>query len=321
MTLEKEDVVLFYQLWIPLLDYVNQKYQVHPEWKKIEQGPGFDQMAAKKIADYLWAHTQVLDEYLAQAKLPEEQAQIVASWKRCRPGKYVMERHLKKGTVFISEDDQTVYMVKGLASTWEEMLGKGPVLMDAVLIPFRDSIISDGLVVPYPVYFGGGVSDAFKEIYMNAKKNGTIRFSLTGEAPERPQKKETNKAESYVIKAALGAGCYRHIRIGNQETLDTLAEAILSAFDFDNDHLHAFFMDDRYWSEDDAYYSHDMDEDCRLSCEVTLRQLKLKKGDRFKFLFDFGDEWGFQCRVLQELEEKTKIPSVIKSVGEAPEQY
>lgn len=57
-----------------------------------------------------------------------------------------MERHLKKGPVFISEEEQKVYMVKGLFSTWEEMLGKGPVLLDAVLLPFRDSIITDGLL-------------------------------------------------------------------------------------------------------------------------------------------------------------------------------
>ncbi len=36
----------------------------------------------------------------------------------------------------------------------QEMLGKGPVLLDAVLLPFRDSIISDGLVMPYNIHFG-----------------------------------------------------------------------------------------------------------------------------------------------------------------------
>lgn len=58
-------------------------------------------------------------------------------------------------------------MVKGLFSTWEEMLGKSPVLLDAVLIPFRGSIISDGLVVPYRIRFGKGAAEDFKEMYMN----------------------------------------------------------------------------------------------------------------------------------------------------------
>ena len=58
------------------------------------------------------------------------------------------------------------------------MLGEAPVLIDAVLIPFRDSIISDGLVVPYPVYFGKDARADFKDAYMNAKRNQTIRSSI-----------------------------------------------------------------------------------------------------------------------------------------------
>ena len=80
--------------------------------------------------------------------------------------------------MFISVEDGTIYMVKGLFSTWAEMLGESPVLLDAVLIPFRGSIISDGLVVPYRIYFGKGATEDFKEVYVNAKRNHTIRFSI-----------------------------------------------------------------------------------------------------------------------------------------------
>ena len=194
MTLGKQDAELFYELWFPLLDFVNQKYRICHGVGTIDRSRGVDAADAKKIADYLWSHTQVLQEYLAQAKLPEEQAQIVAGWVQCKPGKYIMERHLKKGTVFISEDDQTVYMVKGLFSTWEEMLGKGSVLLDAVLIPFKDMIISDGLVRVYPFHFGRGYSEAFKDIYRKAKEGKTIRFSLSGGEPEHRPNTEKKPA-------------------------------------------------------------------------------------------------------------------------------
>ena len=127
--------------------------------------------------------------------------------------------------------------------------------------------------------------------------------------------------KSYVISASLGTGCYRHIRIGEQETLDRLHGVILNAFDFDDDHAHAFFMDDRYWSGVRAYYADCVDEAEKYSSDVTLRQLQLEKEDKFKFLFDFGDQWRFQCKVLRELEENTDIPGVVRAVGEAPEQY
>ena len=178
MRLEQADAELFYRLWIPLLDFVNRKYHVRPETTLIDQRQGVDVQVAKAVADCLWSHTEAIEEYLVSAELPEEYTRIVADWKRCRPGTYILERHLKRGSVFISAKDAEVYMVKGLFSTWEEMLGEGPVLLDAVLIPFRNNIISDGLVVPYRIRFGKGYAESFKEQYMNAKRNHSIHFSI-----------------------------------------------------------------------------------------------------------------------------------------------
>lgn len=316
----EEDAELFDQLFYSLLNFVNKVYRICPELEVVDQDT--DVWAAKAIADYLWSHTRIIDAYLSETELPDEHVQIVAGWKQCKPGSYIVARHLKKGSVFISQEDYKVYMVESAYSTWEETVGKTPVLVVAVLLPFRDSIISDGIVVPYPDYLERGNGERFKRIYMKAKENNTLLFSLSNKKSEyHPRKKETGTVESYIIKVGLEANCYRHIRIGKQETLSTLSEAILGAFNFDNDHCYAFFMDDRYRSKTNAYYCDYMEEDCASSCKVTLRQLMLRKGDKFKYLFDFGDEWRFQCQVMQELEEKTNAPRVIKSVGEAPEQY
>ena len=95
MRLEQSDAELFYQLWFPLLDFVNKKYHVCPETETIDQRQGVDASDAKAIADYLWSHIEVIEEYLAIAELPKEYAQIVAGWKQCKPGRYILERHLK----------------------------------------------------------------------------------------------------------------------------------------------------------------------------------------------------------------------------------
>lgn len=126
---------------------------------------------------------------------------------------------------------------------------------------------------------------------------------------------------SYVISVSLGKGCYRHIQISASATLYKLHQAILYAFEFQDDHLHAFFMDNRCWSRVGAYYSTDEMADGRDTKKYKLKDLRLSEGDRFKYIFDFGDEWRFQCKVLRKLEESTKTPIVIRSVGEAPEQY
>lgn len=129
--------------------------------------------------------------------------------------------------------------------------------------------------------------------------------------------------QSIVLSVSLMKGCYRHIQLSVNETLEDLADTILWAFDFYNDHAHAFFMDNRAWSDADCYYMAEVDEDeeYRHTCDVNLHELALQKDDRFLFVFDFGDDWEFQCKVLHLIDEDTKEPEIIKSVGEAPEQY
>lgn len=126
---------------------------------------------------------------------------------------------------------------------------------------------------------------------------------------------------SYVISVSFDKGCYRHIQIASQATLYRLHKAILEAYRFDDDHQHAFFMDNRVWSRDAAIFSTKTERGEKTTRQVRLDRLGLEPGDRFKYLFDFGDEWRFQCRVLRKLEENTAAPVIARSVGEAPEQY
>lgn len=127
--------------------------------------------------------------------------------------------------------------------------------------------------------------------------------------------------ESFVISVSLGTVCYRHIQISANATLYKLHQAILKAFEFEDNYEHAFFADNRVWSPMGAYYSSKAETGDRLIKKYTLKKLQLAKGQKFKYVFDFGDEWAFQCKVLRELDEKTDIPGVIRSVRESPEQY
>ena len=126
---------------------------------------------------------------------------------------------------------------------------------------------------------------------------------------------------SYVISVSAGTGCYRHIQISKTATLYKLHKAIISAFDFEDDHAHAFFMDNKYWSDYAAFFSMKMQGDERLTKSFKLEKIGISKGNQFKYVFDFGDEWRFQCKVLRELDVQTDIPGVIRRVGESPEQY
>ena len=128
---------------------------------------------------------------------------------------------------------------------------------------------------------------------------------------------------SYVISVSAGTGCYRHIQISDRSTLRQLHTAIIDAFDFYSDEYmaHAFFMDNRFWSPKDAFFSDGIDDMLRSTSKYTLKKLKVHSGDKFKYLFDFEEEHRMQCKVLRELQENTPEAKVIRSVGEDPQQH
>lgn len=179
-TLDSNDAKLFYELWLPLLDFVNDTHRVNPNIGKMEKVEGLDTQEVRVVADFLWSHPEVIDCYVAAAKLPPEQREIVTSWKRFVSGEFILERHLKRGSVFISLKDEQVYTVNGILSSWEDMIPCAdlPILLRATLIPFRDKIIYDSIVTCSNVIIGHGYAETFKEIYLSAKLTKTIRSSL-----------------------------------------------------------------------------------------------------------------------------------------------
>ena len=73
MTLSQEDGQLYYSLWLPLLDYVNGKYQVSSQLKNIAAAQVLDPEEVKKVANMLWSDETIIDEYLkGNDDLPEE---------------------------------------------------------------------------------------------------------------------------------------------------------------------------------------------------------------------------------------------------------
>ena len=181
MTLSLEDGQLYYRLWRPLLDFVNEKHRVNSKLKNIATAKGVEPADVKEVANKLWDDVSIIDDYLKQSTdLSEEHKEIIRSWKRRIRGRFVMERHLKKGTIFISTENEEVYQVCGIIASWEEMFYRAPMplIVEATFMPFRDVIISDGLVMSYNIIIGSGMKRMLKDTYMAAKKSGRIRRSL-----------------------------------------------------------------------------------------------------------------------------------------------
>ena len=116
-----------------------------------------------------------------------------------------------------------------------------------------------------------------------------------------------------VYPEGRGRDVYRNIEICGDETLDQLCRIILDAFDFIDEHLYEFCMDNRQHSTD-AYYATMMEQEP--STDITLDELGLYNGQKFLLHYDFGDDWMFHIRVLNITEAKESFgPRIVKSKG------
>lgn len=183
-TLSPEDRKTFFRLFIPLLDFTNQKYEINEYLSEDMRRGHPDIQDLKEVAVVLWANLETIDEYIEatekQFGLEEDDRRLLESWRLPVSGRFILERHLAKGSVFIDTESLNVYLVKGLTEPWSDMLAdfRPPILLQATLIPFGNCIISDGLVYPHNIIFSSGARSDFKDFYMNAKQNGKIIVSV-----------------------------------------------------------------------------------------------------------------------------------------------
>jgi tetratricopeptide (TPR) repeat protein len=91
--------------------------------------------------------------------------------------------------------------------------------------------------------------------------------------------------------------------------------------ELDDDHLYAFYMSGRYF---DRSSEHSLDRDSRNDSQRSvLFRLGLNTGQRFAYIFDFGDEHRHTVTVVSitDVEAPLAEPVLVESVGDAPPQY
>lgn len=180
MVLSKQDAALFFKLWLPLLRFGSEAYDLHVG-ELVKPSGGIDLAAALEVAEAIWKDVSIIDDYLSlRSELSQEEKDIVLNWKHAAHGHFALERHLRGGSIFISLDNNEVYLVKGITSSWQEMFEGQPmpVILTATLLPFKDGIITDGLINGSRVIVGPGIRQEFKDTYMQAKTHGRIRKTL-----------------------------------------------------------------------------------------------------------------------------------------------
>ncbi|GAC1447305.1 MAG: hypothetical protein PVSMB4_02360 [Ktedonobacterales bacterium] len=142
--------------------------------------------------------------------------------------------------------------------------------------------------------------------------------------PEAPAS-ATGPTTLYRFRVTLESqkAVWRRIELRGDQTLHDLHEAIQDAFDWDDDHLYAFFLSGKAWDEDNAYES--PHSDGRNAARYRLEHLPLQPGKQVLYIFDFGDE----LRHLVKLEAvtpggvlaKVEYPRITERHGASVPQY
>jgi hypothetical protein len=149
----------------------------------------------------------------------------------------------------------------------------------------------------------------------------------------------TKSETEYVFKVHLKGAkrVARTVALRGDQTLDDLHEAIFAAFDRFDAHLYSFYFPKApnrrraTGSQTKEYTAPQMfnepdasDGDSRFDASATsLDDLRLKPGQKFEYLFDFGDCWWHEGTVeaVSPSVPRARYPQIRASRGISPPQY
>jgi hypothetical protein len=133
---------------------------------------------------------------------------------------------------------------------------------------------------------------------------------------------------THIFRISLKPRLYRDIEIKSDESLATLAEVIVTAFDFNFDHAYGFFsaMQGNVYKSPvryELFADVDGGREARSVKRTKVGDAFALVGSKMLFLFDYGDEWRFKVEVigLGEQEPEGRYPNILATVGKAPDQY
>lgn len=133
---------------------------------------------------------------------------------------------------------------------------------------------------------------------------------------------QINRKGTYILKVSLDKSLWRVVKLSHKIELHRLHLIIQQAFDFDNDHMYAFYTGTSYRNGKEFYCANPLGESEEYE-DLTIEDAELYKGQQFIYLFDFGDMWEFKIQVMDfiENEEADFVPQIIESKGKSVQQY
>jgi hypothetical protein len=209
MILSREDSALFYRLSRSVLAYTNRRLSILQGVATAEEVAALPLHEVVKLRDGFYGKVELLTRYLDENPsgfAPEDLA-IIASGRHRVTGNFYILRHLKPYTVLASENPAHLYGVLGLEQPIEDVLNGAPLPAgaQAVLLPFRDRIIYDGLMRLYRITYGPGIRRDMNETYRRLKDSEGIIEALTGPGGNAQSRTSLLRKRNQPVRRRTGA--------------------------------------------------------------------------------------------------------------------
>jgi len=177
--LSPDECKLFYETWYNLLYFVNQKYKI-----LTIKGPPLllasqSDTLLHKIREKLWANPAMISELLNSSdSFSDDEVSLLRSWEKSRiRGKFLLVKYEPEYAVLMQMETggtPRLYAVKGLTKSIAEVMQRRlPVMLETVLLPFKDKIVYDCYIASHDMVFGGGIQGEIeKEFAILMKEYG-----------------------------------------------------------------------------------------------------------------------------------------------------
>jgi hypothetical protein len=128
---------------------------------------------------------------------------------------------------------------------------------------------------------------------------------------------------SYRIRLSLeGYPVSRTLEISAESTFEELHWAIQSTMDWEDDHLWVFSFGGRSGNHTLKVGPMEVDDVLAIASDFTLAEAGLEKGQKFRYVFDFGDWWVVHLEVIELMRGvDTPDPKIVAESGDPPPQY
>ena len=190
MRLPASEVARFYTLYPAVLLYANQQLGLARQVTTPPQLLAMPEEEQYALRAAFYGHREIIEAFVHAnpERFSDEDLALVASWKHCVQGQFYVFRHLKPYTVFLeASDTPKVYGVLALHDDFPDLFPHVPLLIDTVLLPFKNQITYDGQCRYYNILFGGGITRRLNESYQLAKAHSgiitTVPFVASEAAP------------------------------------------------------------------------------------------------------------------------------------------